>query len=46
MLSFKKLIYCSNWGPMPEFGEDGVIYFDPHNIDDLKDKILKMNSKQ
>ena len=41
MLSFKKMIFCSNWGPMPEFGEDGVVYFDPYNIDDLRDKILK-----
>lgn len=41
MLSFKKMIFCSNWGPMPEFAEDGVVYFDPHDINDLRDKILK-----
>tara|TARA_B110000003_G_C16653892_1_gene535567 strand:- start:4064 stop:5209 length:1146 start_codon:yes stop_codon:yes gene_type:complete len=42
MLSFKKPIFCSNWGPMPEFGEDGVIYFDPHLKNDLKNKILNL----
>jgi glycosyltransferase involved in cell wall biosynthesis len=43
MLSFKKPIFCSNWGPMPEFGEDGVIYFDPHLKNDLIEKILNLH---
>jgi len=43
MLSFKKPIFCSNWGPMPEFGEDGVIYFDPHLKNDLTEKILNLH---
>jgi len=46
MLSFKKPIFCSNWGPMPEFGEDGVIYFDPHTKNDLKDKILNIQDNK
>ena len=28
---------------MPEFGEDAVIYFDPHNIADLKNQILNVD---
>ena len=46
MLSFKKPIFCSNWGPMPEFGEGGVIYFDPHAKNDLKDKILNIQDNK
>ena len=35
MLASKKTILCSDKGPMPEFGEDGVVYFNPHSLDDL-----------
>jgi len=46
MMSFNKPIFCSNWGPMPEFGEDGVIYFDPYKKNDLRDKILKTHNNK
>ncbi len=39
MLSFGKPIFCSNKEPMPEFGEDGVIYFDPYSEISLFDNI-------
>ena len=35
MLASGKTILCSNYDPMPEFGEDGVIYFDPYSSDQL-----------
>jgi glycosyltransferase involved in cell wall biosynthesis len=38
-LSFSKPIFCSNIDPMPEFGEDGVIYFDPYSNVSLVNKI-------
>ena len=31
---------------MPEFGEDGVIYFDPYKKNDLRDKILKTHNNK
>ena len=34
-----KMIFCSDKGPMPEFGEDGVVYFNPYDSDSLIDKI-------
>lgn len=40
MLSFSKPIFCSNYNPMPEFGEDGVIYFDPYSSTSLVEKII------
>ena len=46
MMSFNKPIFCSNWGPMPEFGEDGVIYFDPYKKNDLRYKILKTHNNK
>jgi len=36
-----KLIFCSDYQPMPEFGEDGVIYFHPYKPETLAEKILE-----
>ncbi len=44
MLASERVILCSNKGPMPEFGEDGVIYFDPYSIDQLTQKVLQIES--
>ncbi len=33
-------ILCSNRPPMPEFGRDAVVYFDPASPDELADKLL------
>lgn len=40
MMTSRKLIFCSNYGPMPEFGLDSLLYFDPYLKNDLCDKIL------
>ncbi len=40
MLASQKIILCSDMQPMPEFGEDGVVYFDPSKISQLPEKIL------
>lgn len=40
MMTSKKLIFCSNYEPMPEFGKDSLIYFDPYLQADLFGKIL------
>lgn len=39
-LSAGKAVFCSNINPMPEFGGDAPIYFDPYEIDELSSKIL------
>jgi len=36
-----KMIFCSDYQPMPEFAGDSVIYFDPYDPQELADKILK-----
>ena len=41
MLSFNKPIFCSSKQPMPEFGEEAVIYFDPYSESELFKKIIK-----
>jgi len=53
MLSANKPIFCSDKQPMPEFGEDGVIYFDPYSktslfeqIKNVTDDILKNKATQ
>jgi glycosyltransferase involved in cell wall biosynthesis len=38
-LASSKMIFCSDKGPMPEFAEDGVVYFDPYDADSLMNKI-------
>lgn len=40
MMTSRKLIFCSNYGPMPEFGLDSLLYFDPYLKNNLSDKIL------
>ena len=40
MMTSRKLIFCSNYGPMPEFGLESLLYFDPYLKNDLSDKIL------
>ena len=35
-------IACSNRGPMPEILRDGGIYFDPENVDSIKDALELM----
>lgn len=42
MLASGKTILCSNYDPMPEFGENGVIYFDPYSSDQLYKTISKI----
>jgi glycosyltransferase involved in cell wall biosynthesis len=44
MLASKKIILCSNFQPMPEFGEDGVIYFDPSTISQLPKKVFEIEN--
>lgn len=41
-LAAKKTVFCSNIQPMPEFGGDAVIYFDPYKPTDLCEKILSI----
>ncbi len=40
MMTSRKLIFCSNYGPMPEFGLESLLYFDPYLKNDLSYKIL------
>ena len=35
-------IACSKLGPMPEILKEGGVYFDPLNVDDIKDVLTKM----
>ncbi len=39
-MAASKAIICSSNEPMPEFGKDSVLYFNPNDIDDLANKIL------
>lgn len=39
-LAAKKTVFCSNIQPMPEFGGDAVVYFDPYKPTDLYESIL------
>lgn len=45
MMTSRKLIFCSNYGPMPEFGLDSLLYFDPYVKNELSDKILAAERK-
>jgi glycosyltransferase involved in cell wall biosynthesis len=45
-LAASKPIVCSNIEPMPEFGEDAVVYFDPYSPDTLVKQIKSMESNQ
>lgn len=38
-LAAGKPVLCSNIQPMPEFGEEAVIYFNPYDVTDLFEKI-------
>jgi glycosyltransferase involved in cell wall biosynthesis len=37
-----KAILCSSRPPMPEFGGDAVLYFDPSNADELATRLLRL----
>jgi glycosyltransferase involved in cell wall biosynthesis len=37
-----KPILCSSRPPMPEFGGDAVLYFDPANVDELSAQLLRL----
>jgi len=39
-LAAGKPVFCSNIAPMPEFGEDAVVYFDPYDTSDLFEKVI------
>lgn len=39
-MASRKMIYCSSHQPMPEFGQDGVVYFDPQNPSQLVKMVL------
>ncbi len=41
-LAASKPVLCSNIQPMPEFGSDAVVYFDPYDISDLTEKIIAL----
>ena len=41
-LAAAKPTFCSNIQPMPEFGDEAVIYFDPYTPKDLANKILML----
>lgn len=45
-LSAGRPVLCSDIQPMPEFGEEAVIYFDPYQIDDLANKVLFLESNE
>ena len=45
-LAAGKPIFCSNINPMPEFGEDAVIYFNPYNPDTLVTEITSMEKDE
>jgi len=45
-LSAGKPVVCSNIEPMPEFGEDAVVYFDPYNPDTLVEQVKAMEQDQ
>ena len=39
-MAASKAIICSSNEPMPEFGKDSVLYFNPNDINDMAEKIL------
>jgi glycosyltransferase involved in cell wall biosynthesis len=41
-LAAGKPVLCSNIAPMPEFGGDAVVYFDPYDTTDLFEKIIDL----
>ena len=41
-ISMNKLILCSNLKPMPEFGRESVVYFNPNSPEDLSEKLVKI----
>mgnify|MGYP006417920359 CR=1 FL=1 len=45
-LAAGKPVLCSNIEPMPEFGEDAVVYFDPYDPDTLVEQIRAMEEDQ
>lgn len=40
MMSFGKPLFCSEKQPMPEFAEDGAIYFNPYSDTSLVEKVI------
>ena len=44
-IAMNKLILCSNTKPMPEFGKDSVIYFNPNSPFDLSEKLIEILSE-
>ena len=44
MFASKKPILCSDKEPMPEFGEDSVMYFNPQSEDSFVNKVLEMEN--
>jgi len=45
-LAAGKPVVCSNIQPMPEFGEEAVMYFDPYDPDTLVSQIIAMEEDQ
>lgn len=45
-LAAGKPVVCSNIEPMPEFGEDAVVYFDPYDPTTLVEKIRSMEEDE
>jgi glycosyltransferase involved in cell wall biosynthesis len=45
-IAMNKLILCSNIKPMPEFGKDSVIYFNPNSPVDLSRKLIEILSEK
>lgn len=43
-LAAGKPILCSNIPPMPEFGADSVLYFEPYDVDSLVEKVIELES--
>jgi glycosyltransferase involved in cell wall biosynthesis len=45
-MASKKMIFCSSHQPMPEFGKDSVVYFDPVDENNLVKQILKYSDEK
>tara|TARA_Y100000816_G_scaffold291512_1_gene283099 strand:- start:3346 stop:4473 length:1128 start_codon:yes stop_codon:yes gene_type:complete len=45
-IAMNKLILCSSIKPMPEFGKDSVIYFNPNSPLDLSEKLIEILSEK
>ncbi|HLD23984.1 MAG TPA: glycosyltransferase family 1 protein [Sulfuricurvum sp.] len=43
-MASQKMIYCSDHQPMPEFGQDGVVYFDPQKPSELVKLVLRYDT--